>query len=168
MSMTRWRDEPLIPQDYENIASLVKVAQEASDRIIEFDWAFSRDDLQKLRRAVFEWGTPVKGRYKYFDACVLTAINIALEDENSILALSEPRESVSIDSKVSCNPEGDLFHLCGHASFDIIFGYGSEGIGNNLYLGTSTKEILANSVGMLNWDLRLLGEERFQPVRNAL
>ena len=67
-STTRWRDEPIVPQDYEDVAALIRVARQARGRIVEFDWAFTRDDLWRLRRAVYEWGSGVVGRYKCFDA----------------------------------------------------------------------------------------------------
>ncbi len=67
-STTRWRDNPMIPQGYDDLASLVKLARKARGRIVEFDWVFTQDDLMRLRSAVHEWGTNVVGRYKCFDA----------------------------------------------------------------------------------------------------
>jgi hypothetical protein len=33
----RWRNQPIVPKDYEDIANLIKVAREARHRIVEFD-----------------------------------------------------------------------------------------------------------------------------------
>jgi len=55
-SATRWRDQPVIPAaaDYQDIASLVKLARKARRRIVEFEWVFTREDVLSLRRAVCE------------------------------------------------------------------------------------------------------------------
>lgn len=75
ISTTRWRDQPIVPNDYEDVPALVKLARRARGLVVEFDWAFSRDDLQRLRRAVYEWGSGVRGAYRCFDARVPAAIN---------------------------------------------------------------------------------------------
>jgi hypothetical protein len=171
-STARWRDEPVVPHDYEDIASLVRVAREARGRIVEFDWVFTLADLRRLRRAVFEWGSNVAGRYKCFDARVLAAINDVLGETDTILALNEPIRADEVDCRVSCEGDGNCFRLRGHAPFDIVFGYGSAGITQDplvsIRLGPTTQRTLANAVGMLNWDLHRLQEERLRPVRNAL
>jgi len=172
ISTARWRDQPIAPKDYEDIASLVKVAREARDHIIEFDWWFTRDDLQRLRLAVYTWGKSVTGRYKCFDARVLAAINHALGETDSAFVLNEPKSSHGMVCAASCVADGDGFRLRGHAPFDIMFGYGSAGIGQSqtgsVHLGPTAQETLAGAVGMLSWDLRRLQEDRFRPVRNAL
>ena len=139
---------------------------------MEFDWVFTRDDLEGLRRAVYEWGSPCVGRYKCFDARVLAAINDAIGDTNSIFVLNEPKNSVQTNCKASCDGVGDLYRLHGHVPFDIVFGYGRTGVDykvtGSVHLGPTARETLATAVGMLGWDLRRLQEERFRPVRNVL
>jgi hypothetical protein len=133
---------------------------------------FSRDGLLHLRDAVFEWGSTVVGRYKCFDARVLAAINQALGDTTTVKVLNEPRNSEGTDCAVSCIIEGESFRLRGHAPFDIIFGYGSAGVGRDPriseLLGPTASDTLAIAVGRLGWDLRLLQDERLRPVQNAL
>lgn len=172
MSTSHWRDEPIVLKNYEDIAGLVRVARTARDRIVEFDWFFKREDLLCLRRAVYEWGSPVVGRYKCFDARVLAAINEAIHETSTIYVLTEPVSSRLTDSRVLCAGDSDSYRLQGHASFDVVFAYGSAGIDPSLtgsmHLSATARTILADSVGMLGWDLRCLQEERFRPVRNAL
>jgi hypothetical protein len=169
VSTTRWRDEAITPTDYADVASLVKVVRRARGRIVEFDWYFTRQDLQLLRRAVYEWGSPVRGVYRCFDARVLAEINRALAEPDSIFVLNEPKGYERLDCKPSCVPDGDRFRLHGHAPFDIVFGYGEAGVQEfRVFLGPTIQATLADSVGMLGWDLRRLQEPRFRPVRNAL
>lgn len=171
-SSTHWRDKPIVPEDYEDVPGVIRMARQARGRIVEFDWAFARDDLVRLRRAVYEWGSEVVGRYKCFDAQVLAAINDALGETDTIFVLNEPKNSEGVDCKASCVGDGDSFRLRGHAPFDIVFGYGSAGVEQNsevsARLGPTLQEKLANAVGMLGWDLRRLQEKRFRPVKNVL
>lgn len=171
-SATRWRSTPLIPKDYEDVTSLIKLARESRHAIVEFDWVFTRDDLRHLRRGVYEWGIGVRGRYKCFDARMLSAINQALGEKDSTLVLNEPKNSQSADCKVSCVRKGKVFRLFGHAPFDIMFGYGRAGVDldvtGSAHLGPTVQKTLGDAVGMLNWDLIRLQEERYWPVRNAL
>jgi hypothetical protein len=154
------------------MATVMRLARKARGCIVEFDWDFSRDDLHRLRRAVFEWGSEDAGRYKCFDARVLLAINNALRETDTVFHLNEPKNSDGVDCKVSCVGDGDRFRLRGHAPFDIVFGYGCAGIENDpvlsARLGPSVQETLASAVGMLGWDLRRLQESRFQAVKNVL
>jgi hypothetical protein len=171
ISTTCWRDEPIVPEAYEDVATIIRIARKARGRIVEFDWAFTRDDLLRLRREVYEWGTEIVGRYKCFDARVLAAINDALGETDSPFVLNEPKKSQETDCKVSCFSDGDFFRLQGHAPFDIVFGYGSAGLEQDLgsvSLGPTVRETLANAVRMLGWDLARLQENRFQPVVHAL
>jgi hypothetical protein len=124
ISTTRWRDQLIKPEDYEDVPALVKLARKARWRVVEFDWAFSRDDLGCLRRAVYEWGGGVQGAYKCFDARVLAAINLALAETNSILVLNEPKGLGSLGCTAACVRDADGFRLHGQAPFSIVFGYG--------------------------------------------
>jgi hypothetical protein len=172
ISVTRWRDQQIVPMDYEDLSALVKLARQAREVVVEFDWAFSRDDLLCLRRAVYEWGSRVRGSYRCFDARVLTAINQALGESDSIFVLNEPKNYEWLDCKPSCVPDGDLFRLQGHASFDLVIGYGEAGVqefgDGRAFLGPAVRATITTSVGMLGWDLHRLQEARFQSVRNAL
>lgn len=170
ISTTRWRDEPIVPEDYEHVATMVRVARKARGRIVEFDWAFTPDDLRRLRRDVYEWRSEVVGRYKCFDARLLAAINDALGETDSPLVLNEPKNSENTDCKVSCVSDGDFFRLQGHAPFDIVFGYGTAGVEQDPTgsISPTARETLANAVEMLGWDLLRLQENRFAPVVHAL
>lgn len=151
---------------------MVAVARKARGRIVEFDWMFTRDELRHLRQAVFGWGSGVTGRYKCFDARVLSAISDATGETDTAFVLKEPKNTEWTNCTVSCAAEGELFRLRGHASFDIVFGYGSAGVDpdpvRSSRLGPTVQGALANSVGMLGWDLRLLREDRLRPVVNVL
>jgi hypothetical protein len=98
---TAWRDKPVVPADYENLAELVALARRAREAVVMFDWPFTELGLRALQRAVYEWGTPIRGRYRVFDARVLAAINAALAEPNSIYMLSEPKDD-SVVAEVSC------------------------------------------------------------------
>jgi hypothetical protein len=172
ISTARWRDHPLVPADYEDVPALVRLAHIARGQVVEFDWAFGRDDLQGLRRAVFEWGSPVRGRYKRFDARMLAAMNVALGETDTVLVLSEPAGSVGPDCAVECLRDGDGFRLRGSVTFDIALGWGVTGVQESgpgrAFLGSAVRATLADSVAMLGWDLRRLQDKSFDPVWNAL
>jgi hypothetical protein len=172
ISTARWRDQPVVPADYEDVPALVKLAREARGQVVEFDWAFGRDDLQRLRRAVFEWGSVAQGRYKRFDARMLEAINLALGETDTVLVLNEPAGAGGPDCTVTCLPDGDGFRLRGRATFDIAFGWGAAAVTQSgpgrAFLGSSVRAQLADSVGTLGWDLRRLQDKSFDPVWNAL
>jgi hypothetical protein len=172
-SSTRWRDQPIIPEDYKDVPALVKLARKARWQPVEFDWSFSRDDLQHLRRAAYEWGSGVRGAYKYFDARVLAAINSALGETDSILVLNEPKNMDWLDCAVACVPDGHGFRLQGRAPFTIVFGYGAAAVQDSgdgrAFLGPTVRATLATSVGAgLGWDLHGLQDKLYQPVRNAM
>jgi hypothetical protein len=171
-SNTAWRDKPIIPDGYEDVARLVGLARKARGRVVEFDWAFTRDDLLRLRRAVFEWGSAVSGRYKCFDARVLAAVNSALGEEDSIFYLAEPRNTSWLDARAECSSANSIFRLKGHAPFDIIFGYGSAAGDSSPaareHLGVTALATLVAGVVALGWDIERLQDERYRPVRNVL
>jgi len=173
-STTRWRDESVIPSpaDYEDIAKLVKLARKARRRLVEFEWVFTLEDLLSLRRAAYEWGSASVGVYKCRSARVLAAINDALGDTHSIYVLDEPKNAKGLDCKVSCARDGDVFRMRGHATFDLVFGYGhgaaADGSGS-AHLTPAARETLADSVRMLGWDPRLLWQDaRLRPALNAI
>lgn len=170
LSTTRWRDEPIIPSEW-NVATMVPLARRVRNRLVEFDWYFEPEDIQRLRRAVYEWGRRVTGRYRLFDARVLHAINDALGDEHSGFRLREPKRGGGIDCSVSCARDGDGFRLKGHAPFDVVFCYGREGIESSPWmrsLGSVAGSTLARAVGMLGWDVQRLSSKEFRPVMNVL
>jgi hypothetical protein len=170
-STTRWRNDPIIPTDYEDLESLVKLARQARTRIVEFDWAFGRDELVQFQRAMFELGSAVTGRYKCFKARILVAIRNALGDPLTAFVLNEPKSSIGIDCAAFCAAEGNGFRLQGHATFDLVFGCGAVGLGTSRgseYLAETVKERLLGTVGTLGWDIRRLHDERFRGVCNAL
>lgn len=168
----RWRDQAVVPDDYENLAALVRAARRARSRFVEFDWRFSLEELRSLRAAVHEWGSGSVGSYKCFDARILDAINSALGETDSVLFLNEPRNSAGRNCAVACEQDGDFYRLKGHATFDIVFGYGMGGVlqtpGLQLRLSPSVRGKLASPVSMLGWDLNRLAEARFRGVLNAM
>src|SRR5881296_3586832 len=163
-SWTKWRDEPVVPNNYEDVAALVKLARRARNRIVEFDWAFSEEDLRRVREAVHHWGSSgVVGRYKCFDARVLAAINKALGEHDTVFVINEPKNMKDLDCEVSCDAQAGAYRLRGHATFDLVFGYGSvhsEEVAD-ARLGTAAGETISTAVGMLGWDLKRLLEKRF-------
>jgi len=171
-STTRWRDQRIVPTDYEDVAALVKLARQARRQVVDFSWTFSRDDLEHSRRAVYEWGSRVQGRYKCFDARVLKAINLALGETSTVFVLSEPRGSTGLDCVVECVPDAEGFRLRGHAPFDLVFGYGEacvqESGRGRAFLGPAVRETLATSVGTLGWDLRRLQDPSLRQAWNAI
>lgn len=172
--MTRWQDQSqaVVPDDYDDVYGLVKLAKRAIQQVVEFDWAFSRDDLERLRRAVYEWGSQDRGSYRRFAARLLAAINRAFDEQDTVFALNAPSGDGFLPCEVACVPDGDGFRLQGRAAFGIVFGYGEAGLqesgpGRSL-LGPTVRETLADSVGMLGWDLRLFQNVRLKPVWNAI
>jgi hypothetical protein len=83
-----------------------------------------------------------------------------------------PKNWASVDCLVTCERDGQVFRMAGHAPFDIIIGYGMAGVGNSatvsLNLGPTAASTLAEAVAMLGWDLAALKERRLTPVLNAL
>jgi hypothetical protein len=161
----------VLPSSYDDLTALVSAARKVRGRRVEFDWVFDLEELRRLRRAVYEWGRRVTGRYRGFDAAVLAAINGALDEHDSALALSFP-PSAAFKGEVRCISENGQFHLRGTAPFDIVIGYGLAGVVQEtavaLHLGEAVQRELASSVEMLGWDLRRLQEPRLKPVVNIL
>lgn len=169
-STARWRDKQVVPDNYENIAELVKTARAARRCIVEFEWVFTRDDLIYLRRAAFEWGSATVGCYKCFDARVLAAINSALKEENSVFSLKEPRNGRWAEFEVECVPEGALYRLRGHAPFDVVFGYVDACMRPDaaVLCGPTVQKIIVGSFAALGWDPHSFPDKRLQLVRNVL
>lgn len=169
---TSWRNDEIVPKGYDDIRILVRDVRDARDEIVEFDWGFCQEDLRRVRQAVHNWGLPVQGRFKRFDARVLAAINAALGEADSVFVLNEPANAAGPDSAVSCVVHDGLFRLCGHASFDVVLGYGLAAVSDDpetaARLGEEARGTIATAVGMLGWDLSRLSEERLRPARNAL
>lgn len=172
-STTKWRDTAIVPEQYDNLAALCTLARKARHLIVQFDMVFSRDDLLRLRDAVHNWGSQVVGRFRLFDARMLTAINTCLGEPMSTLVLKEPKNTQGLDIVVACVACDGAFRLQGHATFDIVFAYGAAGFSANpsdrLRLGETASATLANAVSMLGWDLKRLSENRwYRPVLCAI
>lgn len=171
-SWTRWRDPPLVPEAYDEVARLVQLARRARKRIVEFDWRFTEQELRALRAAVHDWGSGVVGRYKCFDARVLAAISEALGERDTEFHLAEPRNTPPIDCTVECVRDGVEFRLRGHASFDLVLGYGlgvlSPEPSRQRRLGTAVAATIYTAVRALGWDLDRLQDPRLAPAVRAL
>lgn len=157
---TSWRDAPVRPDRYDDLAQLVSLARRARQRMVEFDWGFSDEELRRLRAAVHYWGSPTVGRYKGFDARVIAAINQALGEPNSVHQLKEPSNMRGLDARVQCVRDSDGYRLQGNATFDIVFGYGFQGAEPRpdvaARLGQDVRDRLTMSVQTLGWDLERL------------
>lgn len=164
---TQWRGSPIVPDVYE-VGSLVPLARKARRSLVDFDWSLTPDDLKKLRRAVYEWGSRSVRRYRCFDARLLKAIGLASDDLS--LTLQEPGSAGSLDCQVTCTIEGGAFRLSGHAPLDIILGYARGAIDKKWrrYLGATAADTLSNSINNLGWDVQRLSADDFRPVWNAL
>jgi hypothetical protein len=167
-SWARWRDEPIVPSTYDDLVALVKLARRVRNHVVEFEWVFEEEDLRRLRSAVFHWSTGTRGRFKCFDARVLRAINDALGEEDTVFALEEPRGVADLEAAVSCERAGSAFRLRGHATFDVVFGYGTPGTAPDVRLGPVAAATLVEAVGQLGWDLSRFADPRLNPARNAL
>ena len=171
-STTRWRSKSLVPANYDDVAALIKLARRLRREIVEFDWTFSRDELLSLRRAVYEWGSKVRGTYKCFDARLLAAINAALGEAESLFTLRVPTRFEGVDCRATCVADDDAFRLQGHATFDVVFGYAEAGVrasGPGIpHLLPAVRATLASSMEALGWDLVRLQEDRFRPVRSVM
>jgi hypothetical protein len=103
---------------------------------------------------------------------VLAAINDALGDTHSIYVLDEPKNAQGLNCRVSCVRDGDEFRMFGHATFVLVFGYGSAAVTDDpgsIRLTPAARETLGASVRMLGWDLRLLHQDEYlRPALNAL
>lgn len=157
----KWQGEPITPPANADVGELVTVARKARERIVDFDWVFSADELRRFRRAVYEWGSGVSGRHRSFGARMLASINEALGEVAHVL--SAPKSAAEPNSHVECTTEGEIFRLQGHAPFDIVFGYASAALRDD-----SLADTLAAAVGMLGWDLRRLQQPQWKPVTNVI
>lgn len=166
ISTTRWRKQPIVPANYDDVPALIKMARRLREEVVEFEWVFRRDELISLRRGVFEWGSHVRGTYRLFDSRVLEAINAALGEPGSLFSLKAPRNFDWVDCRAVCDAEGDRFRLHGHATFDLLFGYASvrEATAGYAFLLPSVRATLAASLEPLGWDLTRLLEDRNGPV----
>lgn len=169
---TTWRDPPVVPDNYDDLRPLVARARQARNRVVEFDWWFTEDELRRLRVAAHYWGAPTVGRYKVFDARVLAAINAALDEPNSAHRLKEPANAQGLDYVVNCVRDAGGFRVQGHATFDILFSYGFPGSEPRpdvvARAGQDLLDRFTQSVAGLGWDLQRLQEERYRPVVSAI
>ncbi len=169
---TRWRDEPVKPTSYEEVAELVALARKVRGRIVEFDWPLAEDELRRLRKAAYAWGSEISGRYRAFDARVLSAINEALGERHTSYVLSVPKNAAGTDCTATCARDGAGFRLQGHAPFDVLLGYGMMAVEDDPdeheERGDSVWKTLESAIDMLDWDLRQFVRPELRAVQNAL
>lgn len=170
--LTRWSKEPVIPDNYEDLPSLLRLAKRLRNEIIEFDWVFNKEEIIKLGRAVFEGGSLIVKRYKCFYSRVLAAINSALDEEERLFYLAEPKGYEQFDCQIRCSRDGNIFHLQGHATFDLIFALARDGaVSNsieNSFLDENVKEKLVENMRALGWDTKILIDSRYDAFRTKL
>lgn len=167
---SRWIDEPLLPNGYEDLAYLLKLARKVRNRRIEFTWTLSPDDLRSLRRGLFESAGSYAGRYRAYDGLLLAAINQALDERHSSLSIPVSA-SASSAGTVACEPVDGDFRVVGTTTFDIFFGHASGAFTEDpwtTYLSAGVKSALAKSIAPLGWDVELLNSQKYRPARNGL
>lgn len=133
-------------------------------------WRLDVEQLRELRVAIASWSSAVTGRYKTFDARVLSALNAALGESDTRFVLNEPRNG-AIDCAVECTGSGESYVVHGHAPFDLVMGYGlvpEEGGAAVVHLSDETRAALAMAVDALGWSAVRMREKRLRPARNAL
>lgn len=170
---THWRHKKVLPGGYDDVHALVPLARKARDLEVEFSWFFSEGQLQQLRKAVFHWAQQVQGRYRCFDALVLAAINDCLDDRRTEYSLVIPPNATDLGYSVTCSREADeACCLAGHATFDVVFGYGRVCADKTSEtcrrMDEALRSKLANTVGSLGWDVWRLQKKSLKPVLNVL
>jgi hypothetical protein len=169
-STTTWCAKRVVPKDYDSVPHLATVARRAGMLEVEFDWAFSDAELRELRLAVFAWSRDVVGRYRAFDALVLTAINDVLAEPNSAYFRKAPKNASSLNFRVAAVREGQAYRLQGRATFNVVLGY-APGEASATPFATLSPQLCAKlnyNIGLLGWDCRKLREDRCAEVRCAL
>jgi len=168
-SHVRWCSKPVAPDSYDDVAALVRLARKARSGVVEFDWVFSEADLRRLQRCVSGWSSGVVGRYRCFDARVLAAIASGLREPDTALLVIESRNSEGRDDQVACTREGDMYHLRGRATFDLVYRYAlSPDDEWAKRLGETARRSIADTVGRLGWDRDRLSNPRFRAVVNVM
>lgn len=169
---TTWRDERLVPRDYDDVANLVSVAREVGNRVVEFDRSFAPEDLRSFRVVATGWGRKYQGRYRCFAARVVAAINAALDDPHSVYCVNEPQGAKGLDCLVRCKARDGCLRLHGHAPFNVIFGYVHavtvDDPASRSRLGGAGCATIENAARALGWDPERLAEGRLRPFWNAL
>lgn len=161
-STTTWRDSPVIPDNYDDLRELARLARKARGVAVAFDWFFSESQLRELRPAVYAWGRPTRGRYKAFDARVLDAINVALGEPNSYYRLNEPARADMSAVSLQCVCAEGGHRLQGTAPFDVVLGYSQQGLRPHPdvapHLGEPLRKRLVHLLTPLGWDLERLSD----------
>ncbi|MEZ5288336.1 MAG: hypothetical protein R2712_26740 [Vicinamibacterales bacterium] len=169
LSTSRWTGDPLHPQNYDDLPQLVKLARKGRNREVEFQWALTPDALRSLRRALFEAAAGYVGRYRAFDALLLSVANQALGEDDSLMAI--PISGKLSAGEATCEAIAGGYRLSGRTTFDVFVGHGSGGFSADpwtQYLSPEARAALAQSIAPLGWDVARLQEARYRPVLNAL
>jgi hypothetical protein len=164
------RGGPVAPTSYDDVAAVVHAVRKARQSIVEFSWRLDAEQIRELRTAIASWSSSVVGRYKTFDARVLSALNTALGESDTRFVLNEPRNG-AIDCAVECTGSDDSYVVQGHAPFDVVMGYGLAGADGGaavVHLSDETRAALAAAVDALGWSAVRMREKRLVPARNAL
>ena len=160
ISTTTWRYSPVIPDNYDDLRELVRLARKARRGVVAFDWLFTESELRELRPAIFAWGRPSRGRYKAFDARVLNALNLALSEPLSYYRLDEPAQADMSAVTVACVQADGGHRLQGTAPFDVVLGYCQQGLQPHpdvdIHLGEPLRKRLVQLLTPLGWDLERL------------
>lgn len=167
-SWAKWRDTPIVPEGYDDVAQLVRLARRARKQIIEFEWRFSEQVLRSLRENVHESFSGVVGRYKTFAARVLAAVNQALGEHDTVYFLAEPRNARAVDCALECALEGTDYRLHGHASFDLVFSLRAQDTVEQGPSSPTHAGAIASAVRSLGWDPDRMEDPRLAPVIRVL
>ncbi len=165
-----WRGDAVTPTNYDDVVHVVHCVRRARQRVVEFAWQLTADQLRQLRAGITAWSSSVVGRYKTFDARIVRAINDALGEPNAGFAIREPRNG-AIDCTVTCTSFDAVYLLAGHAPFELVFAYaltGADGGTAGSQLDDGTRRALADGVRALGWEVERMREPRLRPARNVL
>lgn len=169
LGTSRWKGKPL-PLVEGDKREMARTARKARASQVEFEWKFTSEELASFRSAIFDSAVNTAGRYRAFDAMLLKAINIAIGDPSSSLALPVPKDSYQLGS-VSCSPDSTGYCIVGSTTFDIFFGHSAGGMSGEPWtrdLLPGAKAVLLEAIKPLGWDVERLCQPDMKPIRNAL
>ena len=160
----RWVGPPVVASTTD-VEQLMKQAGKARKRDVEFTWVFERGEAESFRRYVLDGGVIVKGRYRYFAALVIDALNEALGEPRASHYLPRNPQTGSPEWRASGKRSGDRYVVEGRASFDLVFLYAYEATREEVSaLAGGLGKMLKAAVVPLGWDLDELARRENRSV----